>query len=256
MPNPWAIDIETIMGATQSVKNLRHQAFHRMSEEIESDRNLPKGQRRYIDQRLTDLVKIGAAIEKKLAEGAQLDRATDSLNPLTAMPICVVCIDMSVAGGITRYPNQGYQGGGVEKFTDIGNFYDWAQQESCQFLGFNIDAFDIPCLRLHQARTASSIVPRIPAFWNASIDLRRVFGDIYNKGEVYSTPRNLCYYVATILDREAQQPGPVKEYLESSFTGADVAAAYVDNDMDKIIRHCTLDALMAALIAVKLGVYR
>lgn len=251
MPNTWAFDIETTIGATQSVKNLRERGSKEIVKIIEADKLLPKerkNERKVLDQRYVDRNLIEADAAAKIAKASELDRAADALNPLTATPICVVCIPMN---------NIGLDH--AQAFTDSEKFYSWAKEEVGQFLGFNIDQFDIPCLRLYQARITSGIVPRIPAFWNHSIDLRKEFGDVYNKGEVYSTPRNLQYYVATILDQEAQRPGPVKEYLESDFTGADVAAAYVDwgeGGKDKILRHCILDALMPALIAVKMGIYR
>ncbi len=257
MSRIYSLDIETLASAPLSIKGLRQRDYERMSEEIQKDRDLPKEERQYIDKRLTDPAKIAAAIQKKLSEGASLDHPKDSLNPLTAEPICVVCIPMNESK-LLNWTNEGLEEnvGGCQ-FTDMGEFYQWASLQVDQFLGFNIDQFDIPCLRVHQARITSGIVPRVRAFWSQSIDLRREFGDIYNKGETYSTPRNLRYYTASILNKEAQQDGVVKEYLESDFTGADVAAAYMEEGgMNKIIHHCTLDALMAAMIAVKMGVYQ
>lgn len=258
MGRTFALDIETLGVPTQWVRNLRHEVYHKMTEEIEFDRPPEmKGNRKYIDSRLTDVTKIDKAIQARLAEGANLDHPKDALNPLTAEPICVVCINPEaatiIAGNGKVFDND------VQVFTDMGKFYHWASQEVDQFIGFNIDQFDIPVLRMHQARITHGIVSRVRAFWNSSIDLRKVFGDIYNKSEVLSTPRDLRHYVATILDREVQQDGVVKEYLTSTFTGADVGSAYVDwekGGKEKIIRHCTLDTLMVALIAVKLGIYR
>lgn len=258
MPNLYAIDIETIAAPSDWVTKLRHEAWGKMRDEIEWDRTAPKGERRYIDQRLTDPAKIAMAIEKKLTAGAGLDNPKDTLNPLTAEPICVVCINLADAEQVAAgFADIGMSGSDhFQIFTDMDKFYQWAATEASQFLGFNIDQFDIPVLRNFQARSVKGTVLRVPAFWNGTLDLRRMFGDLYNKGEVYSTPRDLRHYVATILDQEAQLDGPVKEYLESSFTGADVAVAYVDGKKDKVIRHCTLDTLMVALIAIKLGIYR
>lgn len=269
MSNVWSIDIETAMGATESVRALRKKDAEKLSALIEADKLLPnKNDRKILDKRYVDPKLIEKDAEKKIREANQLDRSADALNPLTAVPICIVCVPVDLQAKDLDFDIEALDPLIMEKtqrffkvFTgdQIPAFYDWAKAEVNQFLGFNIDQFDIPCLRLYQARTSNGVVPRILAFWNHSIDLRREFGDVYNKGEVYSTPRSLLYYVATILDHEAQVAGPVREYLESDFTGADVAAAYVDwgeGGKEKIIRHCTLDALMPALIAVKLGIYR
>lgn len=255
----WALDIETLSAPSEWVKKLRHEAYHRMQNEIEQDRTLLKGQRRYIDQRLTDPTKIAAAIEKKLAEGASLENPKDSLNPLTAKPICVVCVNVDSALTILDSCHQNYlKMADIESeqiFTEMSESYKWAATEVDQFLGFNVKDFDLPVLRMHLAKTTKGILPDIPALRRAPIELREELGGRYDHS-TYSTPRDLRHYVATILDLEGQCDGVVKEYLESTFTGADVAMAYIDGKMDKIIHHCTLDALMCALIAVKMRIYR
>lgn len=253
MAGIWSIDIETIGAATQSVRNLRHEIYHEMCEEIGQDRELPKGQRRYIDQRLTDPAKIMAAIDKKLAEGANLEHPKDSLNPLTAQPICVVCVSMAP---IIYHKTEKPPDSNERVFTDIDKFYQWAKEEPNQFVGFNIKDFDLPVLRMWLARTTDGQIPDIPALRRQPIELREELGSRYDHS-TYSTPRDLRHYIATILNIEAQLDGVVKEYLESKFTGADVGAAYMDwetGGKEKIVHHCTLDALMVALIARKMRI--
>ena len=259
MSGIWALDLETTLGAPRSIKNLRHENFHRLQQEIEHDRPPEmKGKRRFIAQNLTDPAKIDKAIEERLKQDAQLDRDADALNPLTAAPVCVVCINMADVKQVEAgFADIGMAGSNhFQIFTDASKFYDWAKTEPHQFLGFNIKGFDLPVLKAYLARTTDGQIPEIPALWRQPIDIAESIFMPYDRS-TYSTPCSLKYHVASILDIEAQRTGPVKEYLESDFTGANVAAAYVDWEKggeEKIIKHCTLDALMCALIAKKLRI--
>lgn len=238
MSGIWSIDIETIGLPTQAYQGLRKKEANKIAQLVEEDKARDKDDRQLLDKRLKDPEKLDRNAQDIIAKAQELIRPKDSLDPLTAMPICVVCI---LADDMNE----------VESFVTLPDFYSWAEKEPHQFLGFNIRDFDLLCLKMFLARTSKGQIPEIPALQRDPIDLYYALGDRWNS---FSNPHTLRNYVASILDIEAQQDGVVKEYLESDFTGADVATAYVEGNMELIIRHCTLDALMAALIAKKLRI--
>lgn len=262
MSNVWSIDCETIPGPTQSLQGLRQKDFELLEKCIEADRQVVPANRQFIDKRLTDPAKIDAAIQAKLAQGAQLSRDNDALDPMTAVPVCIVCVPVDLNAKDMGVDIKAFDPLIMEKtqkffktFTGdhIPSFYDWARAEVNQFLGFNLINFDLRVLRMHQAKTTTGQVAQVQALRWKAIDLIDELGDKWDRAK-YATPHTLKNWVATLLNQESQHEGPVKEYLTSDFTGADVGRAYMENRMPKIVRHCTLDALMVALIAVKMGI--
>lgn len=258
MNNTWAIDVETVGLPTQSLQSLRGKDAQQIATLIELDRSKPKGERKIISNILTDPAKIEKDAEQKIANAQKLIREDDSLDPLTAKPICVVAVRLASASVLYRGLVTGSEQTAVDSISwgesGLAEFYDWCHVELPHLVGFNIRDFDLPVLRNWQARLSPVPVTYLPPLYAAWRDLLIEFAGW--SGARHTTAHRLRDYVASLLDEEARMGGIVAEYLDSNFNGADVAQAYMDGNMDKIVHHCKLDCLMTALLAVKMGMVR
>lgn len=257
MNNTWAIDIETIGLPTDSLQSLRGKDAEQIAALIELDRSKPKGERKIISNALADPAKIERDAERKIADARKLIREDDALDPLTAKPICVVATKLDDVAVLWQNLTAG-KGAPEQPMSwtenDLPKFYAWCESELPYLVGFNIRDFDLPVLRNWQARLSPMPVTYLPPLYAAWRDLLIEFAGW--AGARHSTAHQLRDYVASLLDQEARLGGVVAEYLKSDFNGADVAQAYMDGNMDKIIHHCKLDCLMTALLAVKMGMVR
>lgn len=201
-----------------------------------------------------NLVNAGAIqrdIDRRLAKAERAVADSDGVDPDLCQPICV-CV--SAIENFRRpflvgelLPAVWHDGDNGRTVSDFLHPSDGAISP-LRLAGFNVQDFDVPVLRNWAVKTGFLV----PEF------LERQPCDVFQILTQYrklSWPNHkpLKTYAAIYLSNRqlyARQKDYAifEEFMDSDFTGADVPKAYVENKWDEIVRHCTLDCLMAGML--------
>jgi len=235
--------------------NLRRQNLETLRAEIQFDASLPAGERQIVANNLVKADAIQRDIDRRLAKAERMTADSDGVDPDLCQPICVVttsitrlntpfsiAADFNHACSLDLFSWHDGQGGHA-----VSNFLSLPPPIQ-RLAGFNVQDFDLPVLRNWAVKMGFPVpefLERQPfdvfqiltqhrkLSWPNHKPLKSYAAIYLSNRELYATPQDYAIF---------------EEFMDSPFTGSDVPQAYLENRWDKIIRHCTLDCLMAGML--------